>query len=84
MAVPKKKTSKSRTRSRRAHHALVAIVLVACPKCGAKKMRHSACPECGTYRGRTVLDVRSRKEKKAEKKKARKAKPTAKDTKGVK
>lgn len=57
MAVPKKKHSSARRDQRRAHHALRAPNLVACPNCGAQRMPHRVCPECGSYKGRTVVAV---------------------------
>lgn len=56
MAVPKKRTSKSRKRMRRSHHALkpTAAAMV-CPTCGELKLLHHICASCGTYRGRQVL-----------------------------
>lgn len=59
MAVPKKKMSRSRTRSRKAQTMRVSRVeTVACDRCGAPKLPHRACsgPDgCGSYRNRTVL-----------------------------
>ena len=55
--VPKKKTSKARRDSRRAHHALSAPNLTECPQCKSKKPQHVVCPECGMYAGRQVVDV---------------------------
>lgn len=55
MAVPKKKTSKSKKNMRRSHHALSGVNVVACPECGEAKMPHRACLACGTYNGRQVL-----------------------------
>ncbi len=53
--VPKKRTSRSRRDSRRAHDALKAPTLVACPQCKSMKPPHVVCPECGTYDGRQVI-----------------------------
>lgn len=55
MAVPKKKTSKSRKNMRRAHDFLTPANYSACPKCKAPKLPHRACASCGTYKGREVL-----------------------------
>ncbi len=55
MAVPKRKTSKSRKRKRRSHHGLEVKSLTLCPKCGSPMMPHRACPECGYYKGRQVI-----------------------------
>lgn len=52
MAVPKRKTSRSNTRSRRANWKTSAPTLTACPRCRAATLPHTACPSCGTYQGR--------------------------------
>ncbi|EPH00260.1 ribosomal protein L32 [Propionibacterium sp. oral taxon 192 str. F0372] len=63
MAVPKRKMSRSNTRSRRAQWKATAVQTVVCanPACRAKHLPHTACPACGQYgpRGerRQVLDV---------------------------
>ena len=57
MAVPKKKTSKAKKNMRRSHHALTAIGLVTCEKCGAPKRQHRVCVECGDYKGTQVLET---------------------------
>jgi large subunit ribosomal protein L32 len=57
VAVPKKKTSKSRRDRRRAHHDIIAQPAISkCPECGAPVIPHQVCPECGTYRGRQVIE----------------------------
>lgn len=57
MAVPKRKMSRSNTRSRRAQWKATAPHLVACPNraCRELKLPHVACPSCGTYGGRQVV-----------------------------
>lgn len=55
MAVPKKKTSKSRKNMRRAHDFLTSPNLSVCPHCKASKMPHRVCPSCGTYKGKVVV-----------------------------
>lgn len=57
MAVPKRKMSRSNTRSRRAQWKASAPTLVTCDRCRAAKLPHTACPTCGTYAKRQVLDV---------------------------
>ena len=57
MAVPKKKTSRSRRDMRRAHDALkFSAAVEACENCGELKLRHRMCESCGTFRGRQVVD----------------------------
>jgi large subunit ribosomal protein L32 len=54
MAVPKKKSSKSRRNMRRSHHALPANAHVECSNCGEMKRPHHVCKACGHYDGRAV------------------------------
>ena len=58
MAVPKKKTSKAKTRSRRASAWKVSTPgRSACPRCGATKRPHHVCGNCGWYGGRQAVEV---------------------------
>lgn len=58
MAVPKRKTTRAHTRSRRAGNSkLEAPARSLCPHCGAVKVPHIVCGNCGHYRGRQVIDV---------------------------
>jgi large subunit ribosomal protein L32 len=57
MAVPKKKTSKSRRNQRRSHHALKGSAAIECPNCGETKRPHHVCKSCGHYDGREVTPV---------------------------
>jgi len=57
--LPVKKTSKSRTRSRRAHHALRASQTRACPQCGNQKLPHTACENCGYVSAKLALPVKT-------------------------
>lgn len=59
MAVPKKKTSKSRRDMRRAHHALPQASYVECPSCGELKRPHHVCGACGHYNNREVVPATS-------------------------
>ncbi|GHS92899.1 50S ribosomal protein L32 [Alphaproteobacteria bacterium] len=54
MAVPKKKTTKSRRDMRRSHDRLAPIFLVECESCGQKKMKHHMCKYCETYHNKAV------------------------------
>ena len=54
---PKRKTSKSRSRMRRAHRALTAPNLVPCSQCHALMRPHRVCPSCGTYNGRQIAEA---------------------------
>ena len=52
MALPKYKTSRANTHSRRANWKLPPPRPSQCPNCGAPALPHMACPSCGSYRGR--------------------------------
>ena len=41
-----------------------------CEKCGNPSLKHTACAVCGTYKGKVVIDVITRANKKAAKAKA--------------
>ena len=58
MAVPKKKTSKSKSRSRRASAwTLRTPARSVCPRCASAKVPHTVCGTCGWYKGRQAVDV---------------------------
>jgi large subunit ribosomal protein L32 len=57
MAVPKKKTSKSKRDMRRAHDFLSAPGISVCPQCKEPKEPHRVCSSCGTYKGKTVTET---------------------------
>ena len=62
MAVPTRRTSKTRKAKRRTHFVLHAKNLSACPNCGAMIQSHRVCSACGFYRGKKVLDVKVKAE----------------------
>lgn len=43
---------------------------VECKQCKQPRLPHTACPTCGYYRGRVVVDMAQKSEKKIEKVKA--------------
>ena len=57
MALPKRRHSHTRTKTRRAQYKVTqSVQLQDCPNCGTPKMYHRVCPSCGEYRGRTVVE----------------------------
>ncbi|MGZ4619942.1 MAG: 50S ribosomal protein L32 [Frankiaceae bacterium] len=56
MAVPKRRTSRANTRSRRSQWKTAAPTLARCPR-GHVILAHTACQTCGRYGNRQVLDV---------------------------
>lgn len=65
MAVPFRRTSKTRKRKRRTHYKLSVPGMQTCPNCGEMKLAHRVCKVCGSYKGKTVIDV-TKKETEAE------------------
>lgn len=58
MAVPARKTSKSRSRRRRAVNMRVKAPSIAeCGTCGNRVLLHRVCPKCGYYREKPVLEA---------------------------
>lgn len=57
MAVPKRRMSRSNTRSRRSQWKTAAVATYPCPQCRSPKLAHTACGVCGQYNGRQILAV---------------------------
>jgi large subunit ribosomal protein L32 len=57
MAVPKRRTSKSKQGTRRSHHHVTPIQIQYCPKCNEPVLPHRVCPNCGSYQGREVINM---------------------------
>jgi len=57
VAVPKRRMSRSNTRSRRSQWKAAAPALSTCPRCRSVKLPHVACPTCGRYNDRQVVAV---------------------------
>ncbi|MDP3991213.1 MAG: 50S ribosomal protein L32 [Candidatus Nealsonbacteria bacterium] len=79
MAVPKQRHTKSRRNKRRAHLYIEEPTLALCSKCGKSVLPHIACANCGSYKGREVIDVLKKlnKKERKEKEKELKAKEAA-------
>jgi large subunit ribosomal protein L32 len=69
MAVPKQKHTKSRRNKRRMHIFIKAPALAVCPKCGKPVLPHTVCLNCGYYKGKEVIDVLKKLNKKERKQK---------------
>ena len=59
MAVPKKKTSKSKKGMRRSHDALTASTVSTDETSGEKHLRHNVTAD-GFYRGRKVVETNAK------------------------
>ncbi len=58
MAVPKRKTSKSKRNMRRSHHALTATNWVEDSNTGEPVRQHHVDLKTGMYKGRQVIETR--------------------------
>ncbi len=74
MAVPKQHRSKPRQGQRRMHIYLKAAKSSDCPKCGKPVLAHTVCQACGYYKGREVINVLAKLDKKERKKKEKEMK----------
>ena len=57
MAVPKRKTSKSRRNMRRSHHRIPSVNIVEDKKSGEYKLSHHIDLKSGYYNGKKILDI---------------------------
>jgi len=55
MAVPKRRTSRTRRDKRRAHDRLAVPKPALCSHCKQPKIAHRVCPNCGHYGGIEVI-----------------------------
>lgn len=55
MAVPKRRTSKTRKNKRRTHFKLSVPGMTECPNCSEYKLSHRVCKNCGSYNGEEVV-----------------------------
>ncbi|HCE05194.1 MAG: 50S ribosomal protein L32 [Pedosphaera sp.] len=59
MAVPKRRTSRSRRRKRIASNSALTLPKTqACEQCGEPTLPHRVCPSCGFYKGRQIVTVK--------------------------
>ncbi len=58
MAVPKKKTSKSRRNMRRSHHAIAKINVIVDSETGEYKLPHHMNVKDGIYNGKQILTIK--------------------------
>jgi len=58
MPNPKRRHTRTRTATRRAHDGLTPVATTACPQCQQPKLSHRVCSHCGYYRGVEVIAPR--------------------------
>ena len=57
MAVPKRRTSKSKQRKRRTHKKVTPPQISLCPQCQELKLSHRVCLDCGYYDGEEIIQM---------------------------
>ncbi len=69
--VPKKKVSKTQTRTRHATWQTINVKkmdktykLTVCKNCWKKKLSHQVCPYCGYYKGKQVVTIKTKSKEK--------------------
>ena len=67
MPVPKKKTTKSARNQRRSHHGLKKPVLSKCSNCQQPVRPHYVCLQCGHYKGKKIIEIKTKDDKKLNK-----------------
>jgi large subunit ribosomal protein L32 len=60
-ALPKKKISKVRGKTRRAHYKADIQAVTKCPNCGHAVKPHHVCTECGFYKGKKMVTAKADK-----------------------
>ncbi len=55
MAVPFRRTSKTKKRMRRTHLKKTVTEMTTCPNCGASLKPHRVCTACGYYKNKEVI-----------------------------
>lgn len=58
MALPKRRTSHAKVRTRQQQWRATKPTTTTCPHCGHTIVPHRACPECGYYNGRQVMPAK--------------------------
>lgn len=81
MPLPSFRSSRSKVRRRRSHHALKAVVTSTCVACGAVTLPHRACKACGKYGDRSVKKTGMEEVKKVLKKSTKAVKAPKKEAK---
>lgn len=61
MSVPTQRRTKSSRLRRASHFALKKTNLVKCPKCDKPTLPHKVCEFCGTYKGKQVIALKTKK-----------------------
>jgi len=72
MPNPKRRHSQQRGRKRRTFYIVKTKNLSKCPQCEKPKLPHRICPHCGYYKGKAMVIIKTKEEKKKEREKKNK------------
>ena len=64
--------TRAHTANRRSHHALKSPSVTLCKDCGMPKAKHIMCANCGRYKGKVIVDITKKIDKKHAKKEDKK------------
>lgn len=78
-ALPKQRHTKGHRNQRRMHIFVEAPAITTCPKCQKPVLSHTICQNCGTYKGREVIDVMAKLNRKEKKLKEKELKNSSKE-----
>ena len=81
MVVRRGRHTKTRQRVKRAHLGLSKLDFIKCQNCQVPILPHQICENCGYYKGRQVIDVLAKLDKKERKKKEKELAATQKQEK---
>lgn len=81
MGLPSKRRTKQSKRERASHFALKKVSLVKCTKCGKPVLPHKICSACGTYKGKQIIQLKTKKKTPKQKAQERKEKQKTKEKK---
>ncbi|MDI9354670.1 MAG: 50S ribosomal protein L32 [Cyanobium sp. MAG06] len=62
--VVRMRHTRAHTAKRRSHHALKDANILLCPNCSATTRPHQVCVKCGYYKGKLLIKVATKKDKK--------------------
>ena len=60
MIAPFRRISKSKKRMRRSHQAIKVNGVTVCSNCGELAISHRVCPNCGYYKGKQVVEIKTK------------------------
>ena len=64
MSVPARRKSSCKMKKGRSHQALKRANLNKCSKCKKTVEAHKVCAFCGAYKGKNIITIKSKKDKK--------------------